>query len=220
MFKLNALKRDVKKSPDSIRKKGGIPAVFYGRKETSTPITVPAADFKKVWKEAGESSIITLSLGEEERELTALINDVALDPVRSTPIHADFYIIEADRPVEVSVPLEFIGESVAVKDLGGILVKVMHEIEVRGLPRDLPQHLTVPVSSLLTLESQILVKDISLPSGVTILSNPLDVVASITVFKEEEEEKLAEAFDATAIEVEKKGKKEEETIPEEEAEKA
>ncbi len=212
MFKIKAEKRDVKKSANALRKEGKIPAVFYGRKEKSTSIAVPAIDFQKIWRQAGESSIVTLSV--EGKDISALINEVALEPVRSTPIHVDFYAVEADRPVEVHVPLEFIGEAPATKDLGGILLKVLHELPIKGLPKDLPQHLSVDISSLATLESQITVGDIPVPQGITILSNPEEVIVSITVFKETEE-KPEETFDASTIEVEKKGKKEEEEIPSE-----
>jgi len=208
MLSLSAEKRTIfgKKLKEE-RGKGLLPAVFYGRKEKSTPVAVPYKDFLKVWREAGESSVISLAYPEKEG-LLVLINDVAFDPVRGEPIHADFYVVESDRAVEVSVPLEFTGVAPAVKDFGGTLVKVLYEVEVSGLPKDLPSEIIVDLSSLAALLSKIFVKDLPVPAGITILQDKNEVVALVSETAVEEVEE--KTFDATAIEVEKKGKKEEE----------
>ena len=204
MFKLVAEKRDGGAALDVIRKAGKVPAVFYSGKVSATSIFVPTAAFKKVWKEAGESSVVTLEL--DGKNVDVLIHDVAFDPVRDEPIHIDFYAIDKDTKVTVSVPLEFIGESAAVKNLGGTLLKVMHEIEVEGLPKDLPHDVKVDIGALETLESHIVVSDLKLPAGVVAKSDVGETVALITIQKEEVEE-APEAVDLSAIEVEKKGKK-------------
>jgi len=206
MLTLEAQKRDTKTNLATLRKEGKVPAVFYGRKEKSTPVVVSGVDFAKIWHKAGESTVIGLT--HEGKEHVALIHEVQLDPLRETPIHIDFYVVEADKVVEVHVPLEFIGVSPAVKDLGGTLVKVLHELEVSGLPKDLPSKIEVDISSLDTLESQITVENLTLPAHIKPLVDQEEIVAAISVTKEEEEAP-AEAFDAAKIEVEKKGKEEE-----------
>lgn len=189
-------------------------AVLYGHKEVSTPISVSLMDFKKVWKEAGESSVISLSGVGEEKE--ALIHDVDFEPITGEPRHADFYIIEKGRKVQVKVPLNFIGIAPAVKEMGGILVKVIHEVEVEAIPKDLPHEIEVNISKLENFESKIEVKDITVPTGVKILAKPDEVVALVSEAKEEELEVAPEAVDLSAIEVEKRGKEEEAaTVPEE-----
>jgi large subunit ribosomal protein L25 len=204
MITLEVKRREGKEKRADLDKDGKIPAVYYGRKEKSTPISVVFNDFVKVWKKAGESSIITLKCaGEEDKEV--LIQDVDVDPLRSIPRHADFYVIEKGKKLRIKVPLEFTGVAPAVKDLGGTLVKVMHEVEIEALPKDLPQRLSADIGLLVTLESQVLAKDIKLPEGVALMAKPEEVVASIAQFKEEEE-KPAETIDLTSIEVEKKGK--------------
>ncbi len=215
MLTLTAEKRDILgKNLKKNRKADALPAVFYGRKEKSTPIFVPYQDFLKVWKQAGESSVIALNY--PDKELNALISDVSYDPVRGEPIHVDFYVVEADRVVEVSVSLDFIGTAPAVKEFGGTLLKVLHEVPISGLPKDLPNEIAVDVASLMTLESRILVKDLPIPTGIKILLNPNEVVALVSVATPEEEVPEEPVFDAAAIEVEKKGKKEEEGIEGEE----
>ena len=99
--------RDLKLTMASLRKEGKIPAVFYGPKEKSTPITLKEMEFKKMWKEAGESSIVTLKNGSAEHE--ALIQEVDVHPVSGAIRHADFYVVEKGKKLEVAVPLEFVG---------------------------------------------------------------------------------------------------------------
>src|SRR5262249_35616307 len=150
----------------TLRLGGVLPAVIYGRAEESTPIAIDRKTFEKVFKTAGESTIITIKgLGESK---DALIHDVEFDAVTGTPTHVDFYAIEKGQKVTVSVPLEFEGVSPAVKDLGGILVKVMHELEVECEPKDLPSHISVDISKLVTLEDQIHVKDLGLSKNLII----------------------------------------------------
>ncbi|MBM2818302.1 MAG: ribosomal protein [Parcubacteria group bacterium] len=202
MFKLNVENRDKTQKTVALRKAGKMPAVFYGKKEKSTPVTISKAEFKKVWKEAGESSVIDLVGKNIEAE--ALIYDVDLDPVTDEPRHADFYVFEKGKKIEIAVPLEFIGVAPAVKDMGGTLVKVMHEINIEALPKDLPHNISVDISSLLNFDSQILAKDIKLPQGVALVAKPEEVVASVYETVEEVEE--AVPVDLASIEVQKKGK--------------
>lgn len=205
MLSLKAEIRDIKVKPDQIRKRGLIPAVFYGKKEPSTPISIKKTDFLKAWKEAGESSVISLETSEGAVE--SLIHDIDFDPVSGTPRHADFYVFEKGHKVKVEVPLEFTGVSPAIKDMGGSLVKVIHALKIEAMPKDLPHNLTVDISPLTTFESQILAKDIAIPGGVTLLENPEEVVALVSAPREEKEEEVA-PIDLSAIEVEKKGKEE------------
>ncbi len=205
MITLKAQSRDLNTSPEAIRKAGQMPAVFYGKKEASTPISLDLVDFLKVWKQAGESSVVTLETPDGEKE--SLIQDIDFDPVKGTPRHADFYVFEKGHKVQVDVPLEFDGVSLAVKDLGGTLVKVIHELKIEAMPKDLPHNLKIDISALVDFQSQILAKDITLPSGVTLLINPEEVVVLVSAPREEKEEEVA-PIDLSAIEVEKKGKDE------------
>ncbi|MGB8815936.1 MAG: 50S ribosomal protein L25 [Minisyncoccia bacterium] len=204
MLTLKVEKRDVKTSPDRIRKEGILPAVFYGKKEKSTSISVNFADFEKIFKEAGESTVVHLD--GNGIDVDVLIHDVNSDPVTDKVRHVDFYAIEKGKKLEIAVPLEFIGVASAVKDLGGVLVKVMHEVEIEALPKDLPHGLKVDISGLINFESVILAKDIMLPEGVILKIKPEEVVASVYEPKEEVVE--AAPVDLSTIEVVKKGKEE------------
>ena len=202
MLTLNVEKRDQKASLASIRKAGKMPAVFYGKKEKSTPIMLSYAIFEKTLKDAGESTILHLS--GEGIDVDVLIKDVDLNPVTDKPRHADFYAIEKGKKLEIKVPVVFVGVAPAVKDLAGVLVKVMHEIEIEALPKDLPHKIEVDISSLVGFDSVVTIKDIKVPAGVEIKAKPEEVVASVYEPKEEVVEEVP--VDLASIEVEKKGK--------------
>ncbi len=194
------------KTAEALRREGMLPAVMYGRKEPSTPIAVAYKDFEKVFHEAGESTVITLQgLGADKE---ALIHAVAVDPVLDVPVHADFYVIEKGQTVSVSVPFVFEGVSPAVKDLGGILVKVMRELDMEVLPKDLPHAIVVDISTLENINDQIQIKDLLLPQSAKISIDKDEVVAMISIAQEEPEEPVA--MDISQIEVQERGKKEEE----------
>lgn len=206
MLKLKAVKRDVAEKPEEIRESGAIPAVFYGPKESSQAITVKALEFDKVFKESGESTVVVLDVDGTEHE--TLIHDVAYHPVRGNVAHVDFYVIEKGKKVQVNVELVFEGVSPAEKTLGGTLVKVMHEVEIEAMPKDLPHEIVVSVESLVDFDSKITAGDIIMPAGVTLLTDPEEVVALVQEAKEESDEPST-PIDISSIEVEKKGKKEE-----------
>jgi len=205
MTMLKTQKREKSQNAKAILSEGNIPIVFYGPKEKTASAIVSGKEFGKVLKEAGESTVITLDTSNGKK--SALIHDIQFDPIKSTPIHVDFYVVEEGKDVEVNVPLEFVGVATAIKELGGSLVKVMHELAVKGKPADLPHSIEIDISSLETLDSNISSNDVALPKGITLTSTTDDIVASISVTKEEEEVPVADISD---IEVEQKGKKDDE----------
>jgi len=207
MFSIQAKTRNKGEKLDLLRKAGEIPAVFYGAKSETTSVSVPNVAFKKIWRDAGESSAIVLTT--DAGNVDVLIHEVQVDPITSEPIHVDFLAIDMKKKIKVNVPLEFEGIAGAVKNGIGNLVKVLHEIEIEALPKDLPHNLVVDISKLNTLEDSVTVADIKLPAGVEAITLGTEVVASVIPQVEEKEEEVA-PVDLSAIEVEKKGKKEEE----------
>lgn len=204
MQTLTATKRSKAEKLATVRSNGMVPAVVYGVRVENTMISVPSVAFEKVLKVAGETSTIVLDLAGQK--IDVLIHDIQFHPVKGFPIHVDFLAIDMNKPVEVSVPLEFIGVAPAEKEGLGTLTKALHEVSIEALPKDLPHSISVDVSKLLTLEDQIHAKDIVLPKGVTMITDADEVVALVTVAKEEVE---SAPVDLSAIEVEKRGKKEE-----------
>lgn len=185
----------------SLRAEGKLPAIVYGPKHAATAFTLSKNEFDKVLKEAGESSVITIN--GLDTPVDVLIHDVAFDARKGGVVHVDFYAIEKGKKITVGIPLHFTGEAPALK-LGGTLTKVLHEVEVEADPTKLPKEIIVDVSVLVDFESQIHVRDLSVPLGVEIKDSGDDVVALIQHVAEEKED--APVLDMSAIEVEKKGK--------------
>lgn len=202
------LRTELGKKVEKLRTGGNLPAVMYGPKQTATPITISKLDFEKVLKDAGESSVVTITGLDTPKDV--LVHEVEFDPRRGGIVHVDFYAIEKGKKLTVDVPLHFTGEAPAIK-IGGTLTKVLHELEVVAEASDLPKEIIVDISTLVDFESRIYVRDLTLPKGVTIKASAEDVVALIQEVVEEVEAPVA--IDMDAIEVEKKGKTEE--VPEE-----
>jgi len=174
--------RDTKTSADEVRSTGMVPAVLYGPKEAPTAVSINAKEFDRVFRTAGETTIIILKgLGEDKE---TLIKDVQFHPVTDMPLHADFYVIEKGKKVTVSIPLEFVGNSPAEK-AGHILVKAVHEVEIEVAPAELPQHLEVDVSKLENVGDHVLAKDIKLPTSAELQIDADEIIVSVTEFVEE-----------------------------------
>lgn len=215
MLTLPALKRDKGAAPlASLRAAGSIPAVVYGAHQTSTSISIDAKAFAKVLREAGEATIVHLvglsagggSASGGGASLPTLIHEVDRDPITDHPRHVDFYAVTKGEKVEVAIPLSFVGESAAVA-AGANLVKVLHEIEVKADPMNLPHDIEVDLSVLVAVDDKIHARDIKLPSGIELITEPEEVIALAQAVVEEKEEAAAPA-DIASIEVEKKGKEE------------
>jgi len=209
MLTLNAKNRTLtgKHAAKTLSEEGLIPAVVYGPKQETLSIALPLLEFKKVLRDAGESSVIELA--GLDKGMQVLIHDVDYDPVTNIPRHTDLYAITKGAKIEVAVPLEFVGESAAVK-AGANLVKVMHELEIEAEAAHLPHEIEVDISKLEKEGDQIHVSDLKIPHGVTVKAEGEEVVALIQALEVESEE-APTAVDMDAIEVEKKGKDEEET---------
>ncbi len=168
----------------SLRKKGFLPAVIYGDGMKSESIATSFIDFERVYKAAGESTIVTLDVA--GKKYNCLIHDVEYNAVKGQPIHADFFAVRMDKLIRTTVPLVFINESGAVKNDGGVLVKVMHEVEVEALPNNLPHELQVDLAVLSTFESKIFVHNITLPKGVEVVTDGDEIVVLVEAPRSEE----------------------------------
>lgn len=214
MLSLKAKKRN--KMGKKSRTEGVIPAVLYGPEIKNQVIELDLKDFSKIYHQAGASSLISLDL--EGKKFLVLIHDISKDHVSGEFQHVDFYQPILTKEVEAEVALVFVGEALAVKDLGGTLVKEIQFIEVKALPQDLPHEIIVNVEGLKTFEDEIKIKDIILPKGVRVEKNPEDTVAKVVPpakIEEELEKPIEENVeDVEKIEKEKKEEPtEEETAP-------
>lgn len=160
-----------------LRADGFIPAVRYGHDKKSMNLAVRYVDFSKLYKAAGESTLVELS-SDGKKAVNVLIHDVQTDPLSGRYTHIDFYQVNMNEEIETDISLEFVGEAPAVKALGGILIKSLGEVKVKCLPKDLPHSLPIDLGRLATFDDQIKVSDISLPAGVEMLET-LDTIVAL-----------------------------------------
>lgn len=203
----------------TLRNEGLVPGVIYGHGFNPLTLQVNSKDFEKAYKQAGQSTIVYLDL--EGQNYPTIIQDVALDPVSDKFLHADFYKVRLDEKITAHIPVVFVGESPAVKDLQGILVKNINELEVEALPTDLPHEISVDISVLRNFHDSITVGDLKLGNKVELKAKPEDAIVLVQEPRSEEELKAElETPTATAEDVEViKKEKEEEVAEEGEAEK-
>jgi len=208
MLSLSAkTRKNLGKQVKQLRKNGILPGVLYGPKIETRPLEVNLKEFEKIYKEAGESSLISLEI--EKKKSPVLIHEVKLDSLTEKPIHVDFYQPNLEEEVTAVVPLVFEGEAEAVKDLGGTLVKNISEVEVKALPQNLPHEIKVNTDCLKTFEDNIFVKGLLVPKEVKILKEPGEIVAMVSP-PEKVEEELEKPIEEKVEEVEKVEEKEEE----------
>jgi len=217
MLTLSAkIRKNLGKKVKSFRKKSILPAVLYGPKiKASLPLGLDEKEFEKIYREAGESTLIKLKI--PEKEFLVLIHEIQLDPLTGKPNHVDFYQPRLEEEVEVKLPIIFEGVSLAVKDLGGTLVKNISELEIKALPQKLPHEIKVNIGILKTFEDHIKISDLKLPEGVKVLKEPEEIIVSVTPPEkvEEELEKPVEEKVEEVEKVEEKKPKEEEKKKEE-----
>ena len=162
-----------------IRAEGLVPAVVYGAGTDPQSITVDRQQFIKVYRTAGESSIIDLSVA-DAKPLHVLIHDYDLDPLRDEVIHIDFRSVDMDKEIEAVVTLEFVGESAAVKTLGGTLMTSRENVLVRALPSKLVRSVDVDLSQLETFDDVIRLSNLSLPEGMEIVGDTNLTIISVS----------------------------------------
>lgn len=175
----------------SARRQGMVPGVLYGHGLASKSVEVDIKQFTKLLKTAGFSSLVNLKLSDGSTH-NVLIRDIQAHPLKGLITHVDFYQVRLDEKIEAKVPLRFTGEASAVKDLGGVLVRNIDELEVTALPTDLPHDIEVDITSLTGFDKVIRVTDIALPEGVALKHEADAVVALVQEPRSEQElEQLA-----------------------------
>ncbi len=201
-----------KEKAKKTRKKGKIPGILYGPEiKENIKLEIDEKELEKILKESGLGTHITLKV--ENKNFSVLIKEIQRDSLSGKILHLDFFQPPVREKIEVSVPIIYEGEAPAVKK-GGVLVKNLSEIELKGFWKDLPKEVKVDLSKLKTLEDKILISDLKLPKGVEVLRKQDEILVFVAPPEKEIEKEEKEAKE----EVEEKVEKEisEEKTPKEE----
>jgi large subunit ribosomal protein L25 len=187
-----------------LRGAGRVPAILYGSGMAPQPIAVDAKLLRRALHDAG-SGLLTLQIG-NEAPIQVLAREVQHDPVKHNALHVDFQAVSLTERLRLHVPIVHEGTAPAMSNQDIVLVRNMDAIEIECLPTDIPNHLVADISTLRTLEDEILAKDLHLPAGVKLMADPEHPVFSLTLARAAAEEE-AEAVEAPAeVEVVVKGK--------------
>ena len=178
-----------------LRKEGLLPATVYGKAFESLLVQFNAAEVETLFSDIGESTLVEMILDEKEK-LPILFRNPQYHPVEGNMIHIDCYKVNLKEKISAMVPIEFVGESKAVKD-GNTLVTVTDEVEIEALPADLPESIEVDLSVLDNLEATITVADLKIDtSKLEILTDAEQLIAKVEEPRAEEEPVATEATPA------------------------
>lgn len=173
------------KKVKKLREEGIFPANIYGKDIKSSSVQMSYKDFDHIYKEVGATGIVDVEF--EDKSIPSLIHSVQTD-YHNNPLHADFFKVNLKEKLKTMVPLLFVGEPKAVSDKLGLLMEILHEVEVEALPEDLPENVEVNIEPLSAIDEQITVADLKAAVGVEILTDPGQVVAKIAELVVEEPE--------------------------------
>lgn len=178
------------KAVSRLRIAGKLPAVVYGPGVPSSNVTVDTHEFELLRRHTGPNTLVDLSVDGKKAQ-PVLINSVQVHPVNRRPVHIDLFLVKMTTELTVDVPLVPIGESLAITQLGGTLLHQTESVRVRALPDHLPQSIEYAIESLIDFEAAIHVRDLTIPSDVTLLNDLDDVVAKVQAPRVVEEEPVA-----------------------------
>jgi large subunit ribosomal protein L25 len=193
-----------------LRRQGMLPGILYGRHISPTPIIMSLRETARILSAQSASSLVTIDLDGESH--ATLVREIQRDFIRGTYLHVDFQAVSLTEKLRTRVAVELVGVSLAVKDLNGIVVTGLDELEVECFPQFLPEKIVVDIGALNKIGDGIYVRDIVTSGDVTLLDHPEAMVAIVTLAgkEEEEEEAVAEVAAVEEPEIIEKGKKEEE----------
>lgn len=182
------------------RSEGLIPCVCYGAGKDNMVITIKHNEFLKAYREAGENSVVELTIDGNMENV--LVHDMQVHPLTGFVEHVDFKFVDMNKVVVAPIPLEFAGKSAAVAEMGGVLNKTLTEVEVEALPAKLPNEVVVDISKLEDFNSVLHVSDLEVGEGVKIITDAELTIATVSAprAEEESEELSPEEMEKQALE--------------------
>ncbi len=193
IIKLNATKREISgKKVKKLRTEGLIPAVVYGHGTESRNLSLNLRDFEKVLKQAGESTLIELSIG-GDKPVNVLVQDLQYNPLRGEILHVDLHEVNMNEKLETEIPIKLVGEAPAVREQGCTLIRQMETIEVSCLPGDLVHEIEISLESLKNAGETLTVANLVVPKGIEVLNEPDQIIIIVEAPMSEDEIKAMEA---------------------------
>jgi large subunit ribosomal protein L25 len=173
-----ASRTETGKAVSHLRKAGRIPAVVFGHGLTSVPVSLDAHEFELLRRKIRSNTLLSLVIDDKDKH-RVLIHGIQVDPRTRHLLHVDLFAIKSGEEVTVELPIRTAGSSFAVDRLGGTLLHTMDHVRVRALPDKLPDALEVSIEGLDDFDKAIHLRDVPLPAGVALLSDPDELVLKV-----------------------------------------
>lgn len=165
-----------------LRRQGLLPAVVYGHGAASEPVTLEVLEFDRLRRHTGASTLVDLSI-DGARTVPVLLHGVQRDLMTGRPIHVDLFAVRMTE--ELTAEVRLVPDGVApAAEAGGSLVHPVSTVRARALPDALPDTIHYSLASLVGFESTITVADLILPPGVTLQTDPSEVIARVLIPRE------------------------------------
>ena len=161
-----------------LRRAGRLPAVVYGHGIPSDSISIDAHDFEQLRRHSGPNALVDLSV-DGRKPQPVLVHAIQVHPVNRRTLHVDLFLVRMTEELTVDVPLVATGESPAVTLHGGTLLHPIDSVRVRALPDHLPQSIEYSIASLADFDATLHVRDLTVPSDVTLVTDGDEIVARI-----------------------------------------
>lgn len=205
------------KKVKTLRKSGLLPANIFGKDLKSKSVQLDEKEFRKVFKQSGETGIVEVKLKEEI--YPSLIHNIQTDPVTDKIIHADFHKINLKEKINANVPLKLVGESPAEKSSLGLVLQTISELEVECLPADIPHEIEIDISKLEEVGQTIHIKDLKIDKEKVEVKTDLEAVIVSVQNAEMKEEVVEEVATPADVEATAEKDKEDEEVSEGEGKK-
>lgn len=197
VLSLEVQTRDTSEKAKSLLERNFIPLNYYGRGVQNKSLKVDYQTFRRLYKQAGNNTVIELNVDGQEK-CNVIVHEVDTDPISDTITHVDLINVRMDEEIHTTIPLEFVGQAAAVKELSGIFSPNLSELDIKCLPKDLVHTIEVNIESLVDFNASIKVKDLIVPSAIKVMNDPEQMVAAVVPPREEEPEQIAPVGEVSA----------------------
>lgn len=162
-----------------LRRAGMVPGIIQGHRLSPQRIQIPVKEVERVARQAGSSALVELRVEGEAQGRNVVVRHVAHDVLSGVPTHVELYQVRMDEPMLAEVPIHLTGEAPAITNENGILLSMVAHLRVRALPGQMPAAIAADVSGLAHVDDAIHVRDLRVPAGVEVLTDPDEMVVKV-----------------------------------------
>lgn len=185
-----AVKPRSNEKPKNLRKLSRIPCIVYGSAQKSVSVEAPLKELRSLVHGAGRANLVDMVVEGTEKPIKVIIHDTQYDPLSDEISHVDFYAIDMKKKITTTIPVKLVGESDAIRTLGGMLITNKNEITIKCLPGDLIPFVEADISTIKNFHDAVKVKDLKLPEAIEVMEDKDQPLAHVEEQKVEVYEEI------------------------------